>query len=265
MNLWTAARCTLIMLLAGIVWTGCQPPASPLDEQKDPNFLRGQDLVLKRDYEGAVAAYERAVEVNPNSASAHFELGLLNEQQLNAPAAAVYHFEKFLKLRANSDRADLVRQKISGCKMELAKVYLIAPGAPSVQKEIDRLKTEIERLSAENNRLQKVVDAGPAAAASKPAPVAEVPVAPATPSNRAPVLVAAINPSDLTRARSTTAEAAPAPVKSAAAKTHTIKQGEFPTTIARQYGVKLEALLAANPGLDPKRLKIGQVLNIPVP
>src|SRR5579871_3394623 len=152
MKLWTVARCTLAVAVAGFVWTGCQPPAGPLDEQKDPNFLHGQDLVLKRDYDGAVAAYERALEVNPNSASAHFELGLLNEQQQNDAAGAVYHYEKFLKLRPNSDRADLVRQKISGCKMELAKVYLIAPGAPSVQKEIDRLKTEIERLSAENSR-----------------------------------------------------------------------------------------------------------------
>jgi LysM repeat protein len=35
--------------------------------------------------------------------------------------------------------------------------------------------------------------------------------------------------------------------------------------IARQYGVKLEALMAANPGLDARRLRIGQALTIPVP
>ena len=47
--------------------------------------------------------------------------------------------------------------------------------------------------------------------------------------------------------------------------TYTLKSGDTPVSVARKYGIKLEALLATNPGLDPKRLKIGQVLNIPAP
>jgi LysM repeat protein len=35
--------------------------------------------------------------------------------------------------------------------------------------------------------------------------------------------------------------------------------------IARKYGVKLEALNAANPKLDPRRLQVGQALIIPPP
>lgn len=35
--------------------------------------------------------------------------------------------------------------------------------------------------------------------------------------------------------------------------------------IARKYGVKVEALMAANPGLDPRRLRVGQTLAIPAP
>jgi LysM repeat protein len=33
--------------------------------------------------------------------------------------------------------------------------------------------------------------------------------------------------------------------------------------IARRYGIRLEALLAANPKLEPRRLKVGQTLAIP--
>ena len=60
---------------------------------------------------------------------------------------------------------------------------------------------------------------------------------------------------------------APAPqtAKAPAARSHVVKSGDTPATIARQHSVKLEALLAANPGLDPKRLKIGQTLTIPAP
>jgi LysM repeat protein len=42
-----------------------------------------------------------------------------------------------------------------------------------------------------------------------------------------------------------------------------VKTGETPSLIARKYGVKLEALMAANPNLDPHRLRVGQTLKIP--
>ena len=47
------------------------------------------------------------------------------------------------------------------------------------------------------------------------------------------------------------------------ARTHTVKAGETPFAISRQYRIKIDLLLSANPGLDPKRIRVGQVLNIP--
>ena len=44
-----------------------------------------------------------------------------------------------------------------------------------------------------------------------------------------------------------------------------MKQGETPTMIARKYGVKVDALMSANPKLDPRRMHVGQVLAIPGP
>ena len=44
-----------------------------------------------------------------------------------------------------------------------------------------------------------------------------------------------------------------------------IQSGETPYGIARNYGVKLANLLGANPGMDPRRLRPGQTLVIPVP
>jgi LysM repeat protein len=44
-----------------------------------------------------------------------------------------------------------------------------------------------------------------------------------------------------------------------------VKAGETPSLIAKRYGLKVEALMAANPRLDPRRLRVGQSLSIPVP
>ena len=57
----------------------------------------------------------------------------------------------------------------------------------------------------------------------------------------------------------------PTATPAATSRTHIVKAGESPILIARNYGVKLEALKAANPKLDPRRLQIGQALIIPPP
>ena len=48
-------------------------------------------------------------------------------------------------------------------------------------------------------------------------------------------------------------------------RVHVVAQGDNPNRIALQYGLDLQALMLANPGLDPRRLRIGQEITIPAP
>lgn len=251
----------LLLLFAA----GCIPTRdSSHDEQRDPHFLQGMELLKEADPKGAAAAFEKALATNPQSAFAHFQLGLLFQESLNEPATAIYHYERFLKLRPTSDRVDIVRQRSNNCKMELAKLFLIAPSSPSVQKELDKLKTEVERLGLENHQLRRQVEllTSQQPARSAPAPASAPTAQPAPAVQRMP-LSASVAPAP----PSTPSTPAPASktAKAPAARSHVVKSGDTPATIARQHSVKLEALLAANPGLDPKRLKIGQTLTIPAP
>ena len=45
---------------------------------------------------------------------------------------------------------------------------------------------------------------------------------------------------------------------------HTIKNGDYPAKIARRYNVKVEDILKANPGLNPRKLKIGTKVKVPL-
>lgn len=45
-------------------------------------------------------------------------------------------------------------------------------------------------------------------------------------------------------------------------RTHTVKAGEFPATIARQYGMTTGELLALNGITDPRKLQVGQQLRV---
>jgi tetratricopeptide (TPR) repeat protein len=220
-------------------------------ELKDPHFLRGQELCQQRHFKGAIESFEKAIEANPRSGAAHFELGILYQADNKGgdPTAAIYHFERFLRLRPNSPHADIVKQRIRDCKVEVARSENLVAATPATQRDFDRFKAEIERLAAENAQLRlKLEQAGHAAPVPPPAAMPTTPTKsqppPATPP--ASEMVASTSP------------------KSASSRSHTIRQGEYPATIAKQYRVKVDSLMAANPGIDPRRLKIGQVLTIPI-
>jgi nucleoid-associated protein YgaU len=48
-------------------------------------------------------------------------------------------------------------------------------------------------------------------------------------------------------------------------RTYTVKAGDSPNAIARQFGVTAEALMRANNVTDPTRLRVGQELVVPAP
>jgi len=237
--------------------SGCFPSGrNPLEEQKEPHFLTGKARVNTLDYKGAIKAFEKALEANPRSASAHFELALLYEKNETDFAAAIYHFEKYLELRPNMDNAEIVRQRVIACKQELAKSVSLGPVTQTMQRDL-------ERLTAENREMRRQLEAWQAyyashpQAATNPPPLATVqPGTISTPSS-ARQSQAVSEPAGQSSASRQTA--------ASSAKTHIVKSGESPYTIAKKYGVKLDALLSANPNVDPKRLRVGQTLVIPAP
>jgi LysM repeat protein len=60
------------------------------------------------------------------------------------------------------------------------------------------------------------------------------------------------------------AVAAPGASGDATVKTYTVQKGDNPVAIAKRMGVNYDELLKVNGVDDPKRLKIGQVLKLPV-
>ena len=53
------------------------------------------------------------------------------------------------------------------------------------------------------------------------------------------------------------------PTGSAVGQSYTVQEGDIPEKIAARFNISVEALLAANPGLDPTHLTIGQTIIIP--
>jgi tetratricopeptide (TPR) repeat protein len=238
-----------LILLAGFLLGGCLPSA-PGDEEREPYFLAGKARENSMDYTGAIQSFEKAIEVNPKSALAHFELASLYDSREPDPAAAIYHYERYLKLAPKSGKEEIVRTRILACKQQLAQSVYLSPVNEKQQHDLEllavenkRLREELENWRASYQRLQALTNQAGA-------------VAPPTRGAQASGLVQPALSNSTNPRR-------PAPPVST--RTHIVKAGERPGSIARMYGIKLEALMAANPKLEARRMQVGQTLNIPPP
>jgi LysM repeat protein len=258
-----STRDAAVLLLAAAL-SGCLPTgSSQSDEEKEAHFQTGRARVNGMDYGGAIEAFQKAIEVNPHSGAAHFELGWLFADKQPDPAAAIYHYERYLGLRPRADNAETIRQHILRLKQDLAKTVLPLPSTPGVQRQL-------EQLMEENRRLQDELSKWRADYAKRGVtPPTNLPSGDLGPG-RSPVAGSdSLDSPGGIGAQRLAQNNRPAPASNpgsrlaAPARTHKVQGGETPSSIAKKYSVKLDALMAVNPGLNPKRLRVGQTLIVP--
>lgn len=255
---WRLLKGAALVLGVGLLG-GCLPSAhSQLDEEKEPHFLAGKARVNAMDYRGAVDSFEKALEVNPQSASAHLELGWLYENKEGDAAAAIYHYERFLRFRPKADNADAITNRIVACKQQIASTVSLSGVSPSIQREFEKLTEDNKTLREELTKAQAMIARLQAQTNAAVSPVAPAnTVFQATPGTD---VAAADRPNPAKQ--SPRVEKVPS---NRVGRTHTVRSGETMTAIARQYGIRVGSLTAANPRVEPRRLQVGQVLTIPAP
>ena len=150
MSFWIRLARSACVLWLAVALSGCAPSGGgPLSEEKEPHFVLGKGRVNPMDYPGAIEAFGQSLEANPHSAAAHFELGWLYDEKASDPAAAIFHYQQYLKLNPNADNADVIKQRIYRCKQQLAADVLPLPSAPAAQQQLEKLAEQNRQLQDE--------------------------------------------------------------------------------------------------------------------
>jgi LysM repeat protein len=293
-----AWRLFLFLFLA-FSFVGCsQLKRGNADDEKDPHVMEGKRRLAGRDWDGAIESFERALQSNPNNAAAHRELGILYYEHKNDYPAAIYHYQRHLKLQPESPMAQVITQHIHFSKQELAKTDSYTPVPRDVQRELEKLsmtndvlRKRVEFLEAQLSRgpqyitnyvtnyvkLPQFEHGGtrsltqPAQIVDRPAEEESAPREAAAPDStrRETTQAARGNRDDGRQSRgsaarntpSTTVRKAETPVTKTAT-VHTVRPGETMDVLARKYGVSVADLRAANPG-SARGVRSGQKINIP--
>jgi LysM repeat protein len=227
-------------LLAGGVLGlgGCdRPPTTAfVAEVDEPNFRRGRELRRQGRDQEAMAHFMRVItKRGDDAAESHLEVGLLYQEKIGDPIAAIFHFRRFIELKPNSPQADLVRQRIDAAMRDFARTLPAQPLENQARR--NDLLERLEQLQTENANLKAALAAGrapgPVAAATPPPPrpapaPAPGPGSPSLPGGpvieRAPLTTAPTEPA-----------ARPVAPPTAPARTHVVVRGDTLYSLAQRY------------------------------
>ena len=261
------ALCCTIMLC---FLAGCNYNSGTVeDERKDPYYLKGKDQLSRKDYSGAEESFLRALERNPRNSNAQLELGIIYEEGRQDYVGAIYYYQKYLRLMGPKGDDPVIRGRITSCKRAFVLQSGITPDSSSLERQLEQvvannqnlqislknLNASHEALKVENAELRSRLvqqDAELARAQSLLAGSATL--------QRVPTQVSTQN---LLQANQTqpfnTRETAPQRVG-----VYTIQAGDNFERVARKMNTKTKVISELNPGVDPRKLQIGQEIKVPV-
>lgn len=259
-----------LSLAALALVAGCERSTdSPFTaEDDDSDYRRGEDLLRQGRDQEALAAFQQVIDRRAGDApESQLDLGILYEQHIKDPIAAIYHYRKYLELQPNSKKADYVRQRIDAATRDFASTLPVQPLGN--QLDLLTLRDKFARLQAENAQLRAQLGASASAFNVAARPLASG-VPPPAPDAQGPL---AINPADSPVAPApppkASASQAQKPQKPAAnVRQHTVVRGDTLASIARHYygnKARWQQIYEANRDVmkNQNDLKIGMVLKIP--
>lgn len=236
-----------ILCVAVLATCGCSKSTQQLDQKDESNQLvkQGQDYFQTKDYLNAEIALKKALEADPLLARPHLDLAMIYEQYKINYIYAIYHYDRYLELRPNTEKAALINEKRLASAKALAHTFI------NNSQEVRTLVSELQRFKAENSRLRQQLVMGKNKA---PAPLPT------------PTVVSVSSPpvQKRTVTESVPKKAQPIPVKH---QIYTVVAGDNLTKIAKKFygNGNYECIYEANKDRmrSPGDLRVGQTLVIP--
>jgi len=231
-------------VLALLAVTGCEKDTGSAEarEERDPNVISGQEYMAEGKYDEAIAALKKAIETDPTMARPHIDLAVIYQQYKVNYIHAIYHYDRYLELRPNAEKAKFIEEQ--KLKVAQALANTLINNSPEVKKVIQ----ERNQLIQQNNDLKRQL-----AAATKSS---------GTTATSTPTVSSTVPKT--TKSTETTATAS----KSKHEIYHVVA-GDTLTKIATKYygdSARWDTIFEANKDTlrSPSDLKVGQTLIIPV-
>ncbi len=144
----------LSLVFAVAHFVGCAPSGVEIvSETDEKQYQLGQDYKSQGRMEEALSAFLRVVDARRDAPESHLEAGYIYLRTMKDPVRAIYHFDRYLQFKPQSQQASQVRQLIETAQKEFARQL---PAQP-YEGELDRidLMDLVKTLKQENDSLKR--------------------------------------------------------------------------------------------------------------
>jgi len=271
-NAWIIAAALAASLLAG-----CTAQVREQDslEFSYPAIRKARAKLREGDKQAALELLNKAIDEKPSLAQAHLEAAQLYDDYDRNYVRAIYHYERYLELRPQTEKREMIEGFIR--KARIAFAASVAAQVPGLDKKVQALQEENDRLKQDLRQVRGNL-ARRMAAQPPSSPRSAVPIAPlgrvsgrsGEPATQAlvtdgpPVSEPAIAEPALGSATAT----APAPAGKPCGTPYRVQRGDTLSTVAaRVYHNPRKWKMIYDANRDTlggsQKLKVGQVLIIP--
>ena len=125
---------------------GCRQKTSDLDakEERLPVMEEAKRRERSDDIDGAIELYQEVLDERPRLAKAHLQLGLLTDQYKKDYIGAIYHYQRYLELRPDTEKRPFIEELVRLARLSFATSI---PDHPSdAIRELARMREEVETL-----------------------------------------------------------------------------------------------------------------------
>ncbi|MDF7799209.1 tetratricopeptide repeat protein [Pontiellaceae bacterium B1224] len=239
----------IFLFAALIILTGCDKDTGSMEarEENDPNVLSGQQYVEQGNYEAAIEEFKRAIELEPLMARPHLDLALIYQNNFSNPIHAIYHYDRYLELRPDSEKAEFINEQKLKVAQSLANTLI--NNSPEVKKVVQERNTLIQQNNDLKRQLAASLKSKSTPAAPAPGPSGQT-VTTTVPKSAAP-------------------SAQPVPAAGQKHQIYHVVGGDTLTKIAIKFysdASKWDIIYEANKEMmrGPGDLKVGQTIVIPM-
>lgn len=143
------ALCVALFAVLGLLTAGCGNRAERMDERdiEHPLMKKARAEEDAGNLDTALSLYQKALAERPDLARAHLELALLYDEPNGTNyLRAIYHYERYLEKRPDTEKKGIVKSLIAAAKMSYAASI---PNRPSAAIK------KIAKLTKENRLLKE--------------------------------------------------------------------------------------------------------------
>lgn len=149
-NAWIMAAALAMSLLAG-----CTSQVQEQDalEFNYPAIRKARAKLREGDKQAALELLNRAIDEKPKLAQAHLEVAQLYDDYDHNYVRAIYHYERYLELRPQTEKKEMIEGFIR--KARIAYAASVAEQVPGLDKKVQALQEDNDRLKQDLRQVRE--------------------------------------------------------------------------------------------------------------